>query len=92
LGERRKLWIDTGAEETACVKNPEWGKASELLDRTKRDFSAAQTDTFAGAKVEEKASACFGRNGKFAEGLATGTTVTAGTFLRLFAYYRADRR
>ena len=34
--------------------------------RTKRDFSTAQTATFAGAKVEEKASVCFGRNDKFA--------------------------
>ena len=31
-----------------------------------------QTDTFAGAKVEEKASVCFGRNDKFAEMLTTG--------------------
>jgi hypothetical protein len=35
-------------------------------ERAKRDFSTAQTDTFAGAKVEEKASVCFGRNDMFA--------------------------
>jgi hypothetical protein len=29
-----------------------------------------QTDTFAGTKVEEKASVCLGRNDKFAELLA----------------------
>jgi hypothetical protein len=43
-----------------------------LRERTKRDFSTAQTDTFAGAKVEEKASVCFGRNDKFAAVLAGG--------------------
>jgi hypothetical protein len=36
-----------------------------LRERAKRDFSTAQTDTFAGAKVEEKASVRFGRNDKF---------------------------
>jgi len=44
------------------------GKASGLRERAKRDFSAAQTDTFAGAKVEEKASVCFSRNDKLADG------------------------
>jgi len=38
-----------------------------LREKTKRDFSTAQTDTFAGANVEEKASVCFGRNDKFVE-------------------------
>jgi len=59
--------------ETALPKNPRLGKLSGLRERTKRDFSAAQTDTFAGAKVEEKASVCFGRNDRFAEGLTAGT-------------------
>jgi hypothetical protein len=39
-------------------------KPSGLRERTKRDFTTAQTDTFAGAKVEEKASVCLGRNDK----------------------------
>jgi len=43
-----------------------------LRERTKRDFSAPRTDTFAGAKVQEDASVCFGpaaagrRNDQFA--------------------------
>jgi hypothetical protein len=56
-----------GAEETASLKNSRLGKPAGLRERTKRDFSTAQTDTFAGAKVEEKASVRFGRNDKFAE-------------------------
>jgi hypothetical protein len=35
-------------------------KTVRLRKRTKRDFSTARTDTFAAAKVEEKASVCFG--------------------------------
>jgi len=48
------------------------GKPAGLRERTKRDFSTAQADTFAGAKVEEKKSVCFGRNDKFAEMLTAG--------------------
>jgi len=40
------------------LKILEW-KTVRLRERTKRDFSTAQTDTFAGAN-EEKASVCFG--------------------------------
>ena len=40
------------------------GEPAGLCERMKRDFSTAQTDTFAGAKVEEKASVRFGRNDK----------------------------
>jgi hypothetical protein len=43
----------------------EW-KTVGLRERTKRDFSTAQTDTLAGAKAEEKASVCCGRDDKFA--------------------------
>jgi hypothetical protein len=57
-------WV---AEETARPKNSRVGKPSRLRERAKRDFSTAQTDTFAGAKVEEKASVCFGRNDKVAK-------------------------
>src|SRR6202795_5237370 len=42
------------------------GETVGLRERTKREFSTPQTDTFAGTKVEEKASVCFGRNDKFA--------------------------
>jgi hypothetical protein len=62
-------WV---AEETARPKNSRVGKALGLRERTKRDFSTAQTDTFAGAKAEEKASVCFGRNDKFVEMLTAG--------------------
>jgi len=55
------------AEETARPKNSRVGKPSGLRERTKRDFSTAQTSTLAGARVEEKASVCFGRNDKFAK-------------------------
>src|SRR6202795_1870056 len=48
------------------------GETVGLRERTKRDFSTAQTDTFAGAKVEEKASVCFGRNDTFAGMLTAG--------------------
>jgi len=48
------------------------GKLAGLHERAKRDFSTAQTDTLAGAKVEEKASVCFGRNDKFAAMLTAG--------------------
>jgi hypothetical protein len=41
------------------------GNPARLRDRSKRDFSAAQTDTFARAKVKTKASVCFGRNDTF---------------------------
>jgi hypothetical protein len=42
---------------------PGWsGKTLDKVDSR----STAQTDTFAGAKVEEKASVCFGRNDRFA--------------------------
>jgi hypothetical protein len=54
------------AEETAAQKNSKVGTPAEQRERAKRDFSTAQTDTFAGAKVEEKTSVCFGRNDKFA--------------------------
>jgi len=37
-----------------------------LRETAKKDFSTAQTDTFAGAKAEERASVCFGRNDRFA--------------------------
>jgi hypothetical protein len=51
----------------------------------KRDFSAAQTDTFAGTKVEEKASVCFGRNDKFAAMLTGGEPcIKAGRHELLF--------
>jgi hypothetical protein len=42
------------------LKIPEWGEPVRLRDRSKRDFSTAQTDTVAG----------FGRNDKFAAMLA----------------------
>ena len=54
------------------AKNSGVGKPSRLRERTKRDFSTPQTDTFAGTKVEEKASVCFGRNDKFAAMLTGG--------------------
>ncbi len=59
-------------KQAPTVKIPECGDRSGLRERTKRDFSTAQTDTFAGAKVEEKASVCFGRNDKIAELLTAG--------------------
>jgi hypothetical protein len=52
----------------------EW-KTVGLRERTKRDFSTAQTDTLAGAKAEEKPSVCFGRNDKFATMLTGGEPV-----------------
>jgi hypothetical protein len=55
------------SQTSSNVKNSRVGKPSGLRERTKRDFSTAQTDTFAGAKAEEKASVCFGRNDKIAE-------------------------
>jgi hypothetical protein len=55
-------WV---AEETAHPKNSRVGKLSGPRERTKRDFSTAQIETFAGAKAKEKASVCFGRNDKF---------------------------
>jgi hypothetical protein len=55
-------WV---AEETAHPKNSRVGKLSGLRERTKRDFSTAQTGAFAGAKAKKKASVCFGRNDKF---------------------------
>jgi len=77
VGARRNFlraffcWIGgwLGAEETARLKNSRLGKPAGLRERTKRDFSTTQTDTFGEAKVEEKASVCFGRNDKFAEKL-----------------------
>jgi len=78
------------AEETARLRNSRVGKPSELRERTKRDFSTAQTGTFAGAKVKEKASVCFGRNDKFAVTLMTGQPgIKHGTrrnFLRAFLF------
>jgi hypothetical protein len=59
--ERRAGW----RRKQRALRNSRVGKALGLRERTKRDFSTAQTDTFAGAKVEEKASVCFGRNDKF---------------------------
>jgi hypothetical protein len=35
------------------------GKAVGRREKAKKDFSTAQTDTFAGAKAEERASVCF---------------------------------
>jgi hypothetical protein len=49
-----------------------------LREKAKRDFSTAQADTFAGAKAEEKASVCFGRNDKFAAKLADRSFAYAG--------------
>lgn len=46
-----------------------------LRENAKRDFSTAPTDTFAGAKAEEKASVCSGRNDKFVEMLTAGTWI-----------------
>jgi hypothetical protein len=61
------------------------GETVGLRERTKRDFSTPQTDTFAGTKVEEKASVCFGRNDKFAAMLTGGEPcVKAGRHELLF--------
>jgi hypothetical protein len=68
--ERRAGW----RRKQRALRNSRVGKALGLRERTKRDFSTAQTDTFAGAKVEEKASVCFGRNDKFC-GDADGWTI-----------------
>jgi hypothetical protein len=48
------------------------GETVGLREKTKSDFSTAQTDTFAGAKVKAKASVWFGRNDKFAAMLTAG--------------------
>ena len=56
-------------------------KSAGLRERAKRDFSTAQTDTFAGAKVEEQASVRFGRNDKLSAMLTNGkfaVVLTAG--------------
>jgi len=55
------------SQSNSDIKNSRVGKTSGLRERTKRDFSTAQTDTFAGAKVEEKAPVCFGRNDRIGE-------------------------
>ena len=68
-------WV---AEETAHPKNFRVRKLSGLRERTKRYFSTAQTDTFAGAKVEEKASVCFGRNDKLQDVRSGMKYLTAG--------------
>jgi hypothetical protein len=66
------------------------GNPARLRDGSKRDFSTAQTDTFAGAKAKEKASVCFGRNDKFAAMLMAGkfaVTLTNDKFAAMLTGY-----
>jgi len=63
-------WDEVG-EENSCVRRRAVG-ARYVLRGAKRDFSTAQTDTFAGAKVKEKASAYFGRNDRVAARVVAG--------------------
>jgi hypothetical protein len=58
-------------------------ETARLRERTKRDFSTAQTDTFAGEKVEEEASVCFGRNDRFVMMLTGGQACIEAARLEL---------
>jgi len=65
VGLLRSKWQVCGGGDgwrTLCRRGPTQTtfRLIRLCKGAKRDFSAAQTDTFAGAKVEEKASVCFG--------------------------------
>jgi len=53
----RTFW---GGSEKGLVLEGGGGSPARVRDSSKRDFSAAQADTFARAKVKAKASVCFG--------------------------------